>query len=239
MPRNGAEAACPRAIPRRKSSSSPGLTPGSGTITATNNIPGTLSLNALVLAGNGSSATVNISGGSLSLVSNGNTPPAIHATSPAGSVWNVGSAISLGLRSPPFPTMPRPSRSAVFSAAPADWRSMERVPVSITGTSANTFSGDTTLLGGASLTLGEILLRRQCARRRHHHRRRLRGRAAAHQPERADRRTPPSSSFNSGQGSTVPRYGSPVEKPKPSADWKPSSPDKRRSSKASARARRR
>ncbi len=131
-----------------------GLTPGSSPITATNNLAGTLSINSLVLSGNGASSTVTLAGGSLAPVSNGITAPAIQATSPAGSTWNVGSAISLSESL--AVTTDASSLNFTGSIAGAGGLSISGSgPTAITGSSANTFAGETSLLGAASLTLGK------------------------------------------------------------------------------------
>ncbi len=131
-----------------------GLTPGSTAITTTNNIAGILFLNSLVLAGNGASSTVTLAGGSLAPVSNGITPPAFRATSPAGSTWNVGSSITLGEAL----SVSNDASSLNFTGSISGPGSMSISgggPVAITGSSGNTFSGETALLGGAALTLGK------------------------------------------------------------------------------------
>ena len=131
-----------------------GITPGSSPITATNNIPGTLALNSLTLAGENASSSVNIAGGSLSFVSNGTTPPAIRATSQAGSVWNVGGSINLSENT----DLANDASSLTFTGPISGTGGLTIAgagPVSLTGSSANTFSGDSTLRGDASLTLGK------------------------------------------------------------------------------------
>lgn len=131
-----------------------GITPGSSPITATHNLPGTTILNSLTLAGNGSASTVNISGGSLSLASNGSTSPTIRSTSPVGSVWNVNSDISLGENT----AVSNDASSLTFSGtlSGAGGLAIDGAgPVSFTGSSANTFSGESTLLGDAFLTLAK------------------------------------------------------------------------------------
>ncbi len=66
-----------------------------GTITATNDIAGTMQMNSLTLGGSGS-ATVNLGGNPLQLVANGPTLPAISLSGPTGGfTYNVNHNIDL------------------------------------------------------------------------------------------------------------------------------------------------